>query len=178
MRKNRWLYWGALIVFGTTVACIPGKRHDPPTAKEALPAAKKALQTAKKTPLSTTPSDPNKLLEFGLKLTKDGIEFSDAYCIGAYNSQVSNVVTNAEGRRVAYKISSTCTSNGNVYIWEYSNITYNLLGQQTGYNLKISSSKDRKEYDIICSNILRDNIWEIISYDVKIGDDLYKFKRK
>ncbi|MBI5789558.1 MAG: hypothetical protein HZA78_11970 [Candidatus Schekmanbacteria bacterium] len=119
----------------------------------------------------------NTIEELGLKLTKEGIEFSNTDCASAYTSEVSDTVTDANKRRSAYKITSTCTSSGDKYIWSLSDLKYNAFGQRTGYNLKLSSTKFPTGYDITVFDILLDNNWQVLSYKAQIDGKLYSFKR-
>ncbi len=159
---------GVLLVFGLIVGCKSVQQGGgTPGAAPAAPA-----------PVASAPaSGPNTIPEANLLLTKDGIEFSGVSCIGAYTSQVKDVVKNEGGRVTAKTITSICTTTGDTYVWAYINIQYNSLGQMTGYNLKLSSSRLGKEYKLGCSNIMRDNLWEVVRYQVHFGGDTYQFQR-
>ncbi len=163
---------GVLCVFAGVIACIPAIKKTAKASGEAGSEPKAAAPA----PVSDQVAK-SQISDLGLVLTKDGIEFADADCAGAFISQVNDIVTGEARRRISYTIKSTCSSSGDKYVWAYTDIQYNVLGQMIGYKLKMISSKLDKEYDIVCSNILRDNSWEVIMYDVLIGENKYQFKR-
>lgn len=176
MKRIDWRVKLSLLLVVGLIGCLPARRAKmekegkgrfaPKTEEKSAP-----VEAAK-------PANPNEIADLGLVLTKDGIEFAGEQCTGAYDSQVSSVVTNTEGRRTAYVITSTCTSTGESVVWAYSNIKYNSLGQMNGYDLYIKSSRLGKEYNLNCSKLYRDNLWEVISYKIMIDGKEYKFKRK